>query len=673
MISPRALVRTARRPALPHPTWDPRVPARLRGWQHLPAIHVLWLIVWASWWVGNDMPPPESPRSRQPSMSEYPDGSAGAWILDQLDDLRFRFGLTWAVALLLRGAWLGGVIGIGWIVLAQLTDVPAPTIIQLLPFVIGGALLGLVLRLFHRPTYRHVARMLDATFALRSRVSTAVTGLRYDDGTSGGLHDLQLADAANAVARSRALISREQWLPVREIFLACIVAVVLLFLLIAQRPVEEIAPISATGIPGFVPVSERLAEAEQQQLVPPEIPDAATLQEVEDISRDSNQARQDLNEIGEALQGNSVTSPAGDSVESGEYPEANEQLSESASEVANLPEADRQRLADELDEAAEQVSGDNPELAESAQDAVDDVRSGEDTGALDELGDQIEETGESVVSRGSSDGELSESPSESSSSGSPSGGGSEQSGGEQAPQNGQSEQGAPGAAPAGDPGSGMAASGGVGSSDEPGTSSEGAGSPGENGQAGGQAADAPPGTSGDTPGEGGDTSSSSDSAGGQTSEATNGGSMTGGPDEEGEDASQGSGAGGGQQNANDPNEPSDSDSGGGSDLDNEDQAPEAGEGEAGDPPPGGGDEDGETTTTESPGTNASISLPGTSDERVRSGSDIGSSSVGSGGGVGAASGDSTGGASGSSGPDPNAVPEDWRTVVEDYFRDGGAP
>ncbi len=670
MISPRALIPSGRRLALPHFSWDRRIPGNLRAWRHLAPRHLLWLVLWAPWWVGNDMPPPDSPRKRQPSVVDAPAGSAGLWLLDQLDDLRFRFGLTWALALILRGAWLGGVASIAWVVLAQLRAVPAPTVYQLLPLVIGGAALGLALRFFHRPTYHQVGQMLDATFALRSRITTAVTGLHVAEARPGGLHELQLADAANALGRSRSRIRREQWLPVREVFLVCIVAVVLLFLLIARRPEGEIAPVSATGIPGFVPVSERLAEAQQEQAAPPEMPDAATLQEVEDISRDSNQARQDLDAIGEALEGSSVTSPASDATEAGDYAEPNDQLSESSGDVAQLPQADRQRLAEDLAEASEQISEENQELAESARNAAEDARSGDDTGALDELGDQIEQTGESVISQEASGGPLTETESQSDAASSTSGGqpstdGGDQPGSEAARQQGESSGGEP---QSGDPGSGMDASGGVESAQPGDGPGQGDGSQGQGSQPGEPGSEAQSGSGDDDSNDGTGPAEPGDR---ESDGAANDASMSGRPNEEDGEA-QGSGAGGGQRDANDPNEPSDIDGGGG-DLDNEDQAPQAGDGEAGEPPPSGDGGEGDATTADAPETSASITLEGTSDDRVQAGSDIGSSSVGSGGGVGAAAGDSTAGTSGSAGPDPNAVPEMWREIVEDYFRDGGAP
>lgn len=669
MISPRTLARPIRRPALPHLSWTLRVRDSVRGWRQVTPLHLLWLIVWAPWWVGNDMPPPGSPRRAQTPMTDQPTDSAGEWLLDQLDDLRFRFGLTWALALLLRGAWLGGVVAIGWVMIAQVDVATTPRVNQLIPYVTGGAALGLVLRLFHRPTYQHLGWMLDSTFALRSRITTAVTGLRFDDSRPGRLHELQVADAANALGTSRPKISREQWLPVREIFLVCIVAVVLLFLLIARRPGGEIGLVSTTGIPGFVPISERLSEAEQQQVVPPELPNAATLQEVEDISRDSNRARLDLEAIGEALEGNSVTGPASESIESGQYSEANERLSESGSDVMQLPQDVRERLADDLDDASQQVSDDNQELAEAAGDAADDVRSGDDTGALDQLGDQVEQTGESVISQDGSESQLSDSLSESSSGSQGSTESGAAPGNESAPPPGQGE-GSTGEAQPGDPGAGMDASSGVESpsgGDGPG---EGEGSQGQGSGTGGEGTDAPEGSPGEA---GGDSQGSTDSGGGQASGAASDGSQSSDSGEEEEGGAQGSGAGGGQRETTESNESSESEAAGGGDLGNEDQAPEAGEGEAGDPPPGGDGDEENGAATDAANTNASITLEGSSDDRVQSGSDIGSSSVGSGGGVAAASGDSTGGTSGSAGPDPNAVPEAWRQLVEDYFRDGGAP
>ena len=668
MISPRAFPRSIRRPGLPHTSMRLPKAARPLTWRHLSVRHLLWLVLWSPWWVGNDMPPLGSPRRTQPPMIDVPVSSAGAWLLDQLDDLRFRFGLTWALALALRGAWLGGVAGIAWVVLVQVSALPSPTVYQLLPLILGGAALGLALRLFHRPTYRHVAQMLDTTFALRSRITTAVTGLRFDDSRSGGMHELQLADAANALGRCRSRISREQWLPVREIFLVCIVAMILLFLLIARPPEGEVAPVSATGIPGFVPISERLAEAEQQQAQAPEIPDAASLEEIEDISRDSNQARQDLDAIGEALVGSSVTAPASDAIADGDYAEANHLLRDSSNEVMQLPQTQRQQLANDLDDASERVSEENLELSEAARDAADDVRSGEDDGALEQLGEQIEETGESVISQDGSESQLSETSSETSGASEGSSDGGEQSGAPSEPQAGQGDS-SSGAPQPGDPGSGMEARGGVDPGSEGDGPGEGDGSQGQGGENPGQGADAPAGTSDEIGGEG---QRSSDSGDGQAPGAAGDASQAGESGEE-DGGAQGSGAGGGSRETDDAGDASDSDTGSGSDLDNEDQAPEAGEGEAGDPPPGGDGGDADSTTTDVPDTDASITLQGSGDDRVRSGSNIGSSSVGSGGGVGAASGDSAGGTSGSAGPDPNAVPETWRQLVEDYFRDGGAP
>ena len=665
MISPRTVIRGAHIPPLPRRR-TVRMPA-LGAWRRLEPLHIAWLAVWAPWWVGNELPPPSLPRGRDTDMAELPGGTAGAWMLDTLDDLKFRFGLAWAAALVMRGAWLGGLAGIGWLVLAMVSGVPSPSFRQLVIPVAVGIALGLVLRLFHRPRYGSIALLLERSFDLRSRLATAVGGLRYGETGHGTLHELQLADAANALDRTRSRLRPVHWVPVREIFLVFIVAMTLLLLLVARRPEGEIPPVSTTGLPSFVPVSERLAAAEQQPVVEP--PDAATLQEVEDISRTSNQARQDLEAIGEALDGNALTEPAANAIASENYPAANQELSEASESVSQLPAGEREALADELDEAAERVSEENPELAESASDAADDARAGEDSGALDELGEQIENTGESVISQEASGGELSETSSGQQGeqqSGAP-GGSSSESGEQQEPSDGGSGEAEAGSE--GDPGAGMDASSGVGSSEE---SGEQPGSGGTGQEGGDSPSTSGDGTTGQESQDGGSSSSGQAESGEPSSDASgDSGNMSGRPDEE-DGESQGSGAGGGQTDANDPNESDDS-GGGGGDLDNEDESPEAGDGEAGDPPPGGPEDEGSggESTTASGG--SSIMLPGTSGERVSSGSDIGSSSVGSGGGVGAGAGDSTSSVSGSSGPDPNDVPIQWRTIVEDYFRDGGAP
>jgi hypothetical protein len=660
MISPRAVIRDRHIHVPRVPAW--RSPGLSRAWRRLSPRHLLWLALWAPWWVGNELPPPPLPHSGEADMADPPAGTPGAWLLDTLDDLKFRFGLAWTAALLLRGAWLGGLVGIGWLLLGLTGAVASPEPRQLAWLAGAGAALGLVLRVFHRPRYAQVALLLERAFDLRSRLSTAVAGLRYDAADAGGLHMLQLADAANALDRARSQLRPVHWVPIREIFLGFIVALAMLLLLVAQRPEGEIGAVSRAGVPPFVPVSERLA-ASREQAVPPEMPDPATLEQVEDISRTSNQAREDLETIAGALQTNPNTAPAGDAITNEDYSGANRQLDASAEDVTQLPAEDREQLADQLDEAGDQVSEQNPELADSAHRAADDVRSGEDTGGLGDLGDEIEQTGEDVIPQQSEGGELSDAPADEQGApqaGAPGGGEAAQA---EQPQSGEQGSGQTQASSQGDPGSGMSASAGTGETQDGSSTSQGAGGEGEQQSPSGSGEQGQPGES------------QADGAGeGQQGEASGenqaGGSTSGSPNEEG-DSSQGAGAGGGERDANDPTQEGGS-GGGGGDLDNEEQAPESGQGEAGDPPPGGDGQDGEEQTGTAGG-GSSIQLPGTSDERVRSGSDIGASSVGTGGGVGAGSGDSSGSASGSTGPDPNTVPARWRTVVEDYFREGGAP
>lgn len=663
MISPRAVIRD-RHIALPRvPAM--RSPALPRAWRRLSPRHLLWLALWAPWWVGNELAPPPLPRSREVEMADPPEGTPGAWLLDTLDDLKFRFGLAWTATLALRGAWLGGVVGILWLLLGLTGAAPPPEPMALAILAGIGAALGLVLRLFHRPRYAQIALLLERAFDLRSRLSTAVAGLRYGATDPGGLHPLQLADAANALDRARSQLRPIHWVPIREIFIGFIVALAMLLLLVAQRPEGEIGAVSRAGVPPFVPVSERLA-AQREQAVPPELPDPATLQQAEDTARTSNQAREDLETIAGALQTNPKTAPAGDAISNEDYSGANQRLDDSAQDVTQMPRGDREKLADQLDEAGDKVSDQNPELADSAHKAADDVRNGEDTGGLDDLGDQVEKTGEDVIPQQSQGGDLSDSPSEqqgATQSGSEGGGESAQA---QQPQSGEQGSGQTEASSQGDPGSGVNASAGTGESQDGGSTAQGEG---------GQGDQQPSSGSGERSQQAADASSDGTSNGqegqpGAESQSSGGGSTRGNPNEEG-DSSQGSGAGGGERSANDPTD--EGGSGGGGDLDNEDQAPEAGQGEAGDPPPGGDDQNGGDEQRAAAGGGSSIQLPGTSDERVRSGSDIGASSVGTGGGVGAASGDSQGTASGSTGPDPNTVPAQWRSVVEDYFRQGGAP
>src|SRR5262245_55871744 len=77
-----------------------------------------WSSLWLPYWFGSDVPAPELP-ARDRRLPETI-GLAGEQVVQTLDRLSRRLWLLWIMNVLVRGAWLGGLVGIGWLILERL-------------------------------------------------------------------------------------------------------------------------------------------------------------------------------------------------------------------------------------------------------------------------------------------------------------------------------------------------------------------------------------------------------------------------------------------------------------------------------------------------------------------------------------------------------------------------
>lgn len=632
----------------------------------------LWNMLWLPFWLGSDAPAAGWPSARSVIAGSAPADPAGQHLAARVDRITRWFGLAWIAGSLLRGLALSLFTLAIWVGLAVAGVAGLPGWWPVIAFVTVGVVLGGVYGWLMWPDRLMVARMFDRTFGLRERIVTAFD--RPAD--PGHVSRLQLADAANTFDEILAEVPRSAFLPIREVAMCLIVTGALVTLLLAYVPRQAIAGVAESPVPQFVPASERLAARDPDPPAPPitdqPVAERATIAEIQERGRQSQSARDDLARIGDALRDHPITQPAAESIANGDYAAAADSLRSASESASAMPQESRDALAEDLEGAAQEISGENPELAQAANDAASALREGgpEAETALGDLADQVEETAGEVESQEDLARDLDEAQS---GSGDPSSSSSEGSQGEPSGSNqaqSSSESGAGDEQAASDPGEGSAAQPGVanqpqessesssssgssegGGEEGSGASSEGAGEPASEGQ----------------PGEG----SGEPSAAGSGSEGDGSGSsqpgLQGAPDDE-TSASQGSGAGTGQSGANDQNTSDETVDAPATIGEEDPDADVPGVGEAGEPPPSRGDrgEDDDGTGTASQGS-SNLELQGASESGVQTGGDSGSSSLGSGTGSTTASGDETAGEVGVAGPDSNRVPDALRDVVRDFF------
>ena len=664
-----------------------------RRWELDPRLF-MWQVLWLPFWLGSARPAPSWLVGLRAvgTPDRAPLAGAAGFFQTLMAGLVRRFWLSWVVASALRGVWLGLLIALGWMLLALADAATPPPLPSIAVLAVLLACWGVAGAIVNGPSAPMVASMLDRTFLLQERLTTACDAIAPggdDPDLRRTISRLQLADAANALNETRHQLTRGRFVPIREIIGVLVVGMALLTAIFAYVPDRRLPGISQSPVPVFVPASQRLADpqiADRQSISPPRVEAAPSVTEVEEESRSSQATRDDLGTVGKALEDNPTTQPAAAAIADGDYAGAADAVRAAASGAPAMSPEGRNALAEKLESASRQISVENPELAEASQQAADDLRrGGEDAGAgLSDLGDEVERAGAEVVPPDQAARDLEEAES---GAGAPSGGqgqqGAEGQGGED--QQGQSQgQGQSGGASDGalaDPGEGVAAEPGVANPDqegaEPGSAAgqQGGESPGGQGQEG--AGSAPEGAAGQpaedasgegaasggsTPGEGATEGSGANSPSGGASQG-----LTGNPAEE-TTAAQGSGAGTGQSGANDRSSSQQS-------VDSPEPAegpdpdvPVPGNGRASDRPlPGAGQPGDPGDSGAVSGGSSTLELEGSSENGVRTGSDSGSSSLGSGSGAGTASGDEVQRSVGVAGPDSNRVPEDRRDIVEDYF------
>jgi hypothetical protein len=648
--------------------WSPRA-TLAQLWRFLapPGLTLVqhaWRLFWLPFWIWSDIP--------APILRFYPrltsDGSAaGDRLISVLRTLSRRHATLIAIGVLFRAVALWAIAGGVWAVIdmAGGPRVDSRRLVLLATLIL---LAGVILAIVGRPRAWDVARMLDRSFDLNDRVTTGFE--QVTSGTTarraGSIDRLQIVDATNTAVALAPRQSVRVLLPVREAVLAIACVLLMAALMLMRGTGAGLPPLRDPAVPAFVTAKDRIS---QQANLPGQddqaVAEAPTVEEVQERADSSAAAQQDLLALADAFDGNPLTKPVADAIRAGDYDRAAAELAEIASELDTLSPEAREELADSLDEAADSMTGDNPELQEQVEETADSLRTGEDTTEpATDLSEEVRKTGEKVVPQEELASDMHEARTTGPSDGQRSVDRQPEAGEEGQPDSGQPSETAPD--------EGQDATGGQGSDPESGQSSDGSGEQNDTGgqegsgsgsdttlgdQAGSEGGDAMSGgesTSSESSGDGGSSQSGDGQAeGGQTLPEQ--GSSSGSND----DAQQGSGSGAGSGEEVDGRRQTSNQS---------ESRPGTGSGTS--PDPNVTETEAETSTADQsevdPST--SITLSRSPDESgYQAGGASGSSSSGSGQGAAAGTGSIEQGEVGVAGPDANRVPDEYRSTVEEYF------
>ncbi len=616
---------------------------------------LLWRVFWAPFWIWSDAPPPELPRRAASVPREL--GLAGEAVVAGIDRARRRLWVSHGAAALCRGIWLG----IAFAALLMLVDVLSGPAFNPLPALLaGGATLfaGLVLAALSKPSRPRTARMLDRTFGLQERLGTALDDLGLGvpgAGDRAPVIYLQMADAANAIAALRNDRRLRPAIPVREVVLIVLCALILTTLAFLRGLGGTLPDLAAARVPVFTPAIERPVDPEpsaaewEAATMPP------TVQEVLERSDRSSRARRDLQALAEALADHAVTRPAAEQIARGDYSAAGEQIREAASQSDALSAGARQGLAGDLDRAAEKMQPQTNGLEEASRDAAAGLRQGDEPArtGMGDLAEAVERAGDQVVPQDELASQMRSAQQ-----------GQAQRGDSGSQSSASSPDGEPGStssssSAAGDPGSGVDAETSSGAN---GQSSQ-SGNPAESGDQTGAASEGQP-----APGEGGRANAPGEGEqpgageGVQPGNASQSGSEPGGMEGQGDSATAQQGAGAGTGEAGETSAEGASSSA--TDL-------QVGMEDAADPNVST-DVAPEADAAALDGASERVALPSASNQGgVQTSADGGSALRGSGAGVTAGSGYAVQGDVGEAGPDSNRVPPQHRETVERYFSNGG--
>ncbi|HEX9987566.1 MAG TPA: hypothetical protein VGE45_03705 [Chloroflexia bacterium] len=320
-----------------------------------------------------------------------------------------------------------------WVVAALLSYLdlaPAPLTSALLGISLLFPLAAFALETLLRPSLPQTAALLDSALDNKQRIVTSVELLSTQTQnsklkTQNFIEVAQLASTANLLARN----DPRTLYPARTPWAHFALGAGLLLLALSLFVFKGIDDAFGTMQPGGTPGNDQSAAAISSPTAQSGLPDSENTPQPEATPQlepgsggeegsvaesdsgpldpdeaarrveGSRQIQEALGKLGEALNEQSVTQQAADSLKQGNYDDAAEQLEKLGQENDQLSEAAKEGLADSLDKAA-QGSESAPDLQQAERKAADALRNGdygEVDAALRDLAKKVRETGENVI------------------------------------------------------------------------------------------------------------------------------------------------------------------------------------------------------------------------------------------------------------------------------------
>ncbi|HYP18529.1 MAG TPA: hypothetical protein VEY08_00535, partial [Chloroflexia bacterium] len=318
-----------------------------------------------------------------------------------------------------------------WVVAALLSY------LDLAPVALTSALLGIsllfpvaafALEALRRPSLPQPAALLDSALDNKQRIVTSIELLSTQHSALSTQHSIvgaQLASTADILARN----DPRSVYPARTPWAHFALGAGLLLLAVSLFVFKGIDDAFGAMQPGSTPGNEQSAAAISSPTAQSGLPESENTPQPEEAPQlepgsggeegsvaesdsgpldpdeaarrveNSHQIQEALGKLGEALNEQSVTQQAADSLKQGNYDDAAEQLEKLGQENDQLSEAAKEGLADSLEKAA-QVSDAAPDLQRAERRAADALRAGEYgevDAALRDLARKVRETGENVI------------------------------------------------------------------------------------------------------------------------------------------------------------------------------------------------------------------------------------------------------------------------------------
>lgn len=285
--------------------------------------------------------------------------------------------------LMLRAVWLALAVWSAGLLLILLGFFVQPTLLlgaSLLTFAIAAAYAWL-----SHPSLARLATGLDAHYDLAEQLTTAYEVAQH--GAATPVEDRLLHETNSLLDRMRRYFDHQPLVPWREVETFVAVGLLAAGLTIASGPLlpDAESPIALPALPPPV------APTETAQNQPTEQPVAE--QEQPELSPEDQQA---ADAIADALRDNGATRSAADALDQGNTEGAAQELRELADQADQLSDEARSDIAEGLRDAAEQLRGDQPDLANELEQQADALEQGgaEAADALEDLARTVEQLGQ---------------------------------------------------------------------------------------------------------------------------------------------------------------------------------------------------------------------------------------------------------------------------------------